>query len=112
MVEIKRALLLCVLLTACQSEKAVPPPATAESGVTPEYIASLPTGQSRPAVSQLANEVVASETERCNDNPDIDWSACVSTRMLVAFDRYGFLSSHCSDWPNYKSMRDCVAFGR
>ena len=112
MVDKKRALLLCVLLAACQSGKTVPPPATAESGITPEYIASLPTGQSRPAVSQLANEVVASETERCNDNPDIDWSACVSTRMLVAFDRYGFLGSHCRDRPDYKALRDCVAFGR
>jgi hypothetical protein len=112
----KRALLLCLpaslWLSACQSGDTVPPPITMESGPTPEYIASLPPGQSRPVVDRLSNEVVASETEPCNESSDIDWSACVSTRMLVAFDRYGFLANHCRDRADYKALRDCVAFGR
>lgn len=105
-------LLTASLLSACQSGGAVPPPETAGGGITPEYVASLPVGQSRAAVNQLANEVVAAETEACNENPGIDWSACVSTRMLVAFDRYGFLASHCRGQPDYRALRDCVEFGR
>jgi hypothetical protein len=32
--------------------------------------------------------------------------------MLVAFDRYGFLASHCKDQPGLKAVRACVQFGR
>ena len=107
-------LLTAILLSACQADAPVSSPQTASAagGITPEYVASLPADQSRPAVQQLANEVVAAETEACSDNPDIDWDACVSTQMLVAFDRYGFLVSHCRDKPDHKSLRDCVQFGR
>jgi hypothetical protein len=113
-----RALLLLTasLLSACQAGGAVSSSETASEtgtgGITPEYVASLPADQSRPIVQQLANEVVAAETATCNDNPDIDWSACISTQMLIAFDRYGFLASHCRDKPDHRSLRDCVQFGR
>jgi hypothetical protein len=109
-----RALLILIasLLAACQADEAVPSHETASGGITPEYVASLPAEQSRPVVQQLANEVVAAETEACNDNPNIDWDACVSTQMLIAFDRYGFLATHCRDKPDHKSLRDCVQFGR
>jgi hypothetical protein len=111
-------------LTACQfpAEQPAPdqpgpemssPKATSiDSTTTPEYVASLPPDQSRPAVDQLANEVVATESEICRQNPDVDWEACVSTRMLVAFDRYGFLSHHCRDRTSSKDLRDCVLSGR
>ncbi|WP_162916855.1 hypothetical protein [Dongia deserti] len=100
------------LFSACQSGDPAPSPETASGGVTPEYVASLPPEQSRAVVNELSNQVVVAETEACNDNPDVDWSACVSTRMLVAFDRYGFLASHCRDKPDHKALRDCVQFGR
>jgi hypothetical protein len=111
-------LLLIGPLGACQvverAEPAVDPAAveTAEPEITPEYVASLPAGQSRTPVNQLSNEVVAAETEPCNGNPDVDWEACVSARMLKAFDRYGFLSSHCRSQPDLKAVRTCVQFGR
>ncbi|MEZ5831890.1 MAG: hypothetical protein R3D05_11975 [Dongiaceae bacterium] len=63
-------------------------------------------------MNRLSNQVVAAETEPCNGNPDVNWDACVSTRMLVAFDRYGFLANHCRDRTDYKSLRNCVQFGR
>jgi hypothetical protein len=112
-------LLLIGPLGACQVVEEAGPsdtePAavdTAEPDITPEYVASLPTGQSRTPVNQLSNEVVAAETEPCNGNPDVDWEACVSARMLKAFDRYGFLSSHCRGQPDLKAVRTCVQFGR
>ncbi len=101
-----------LLVAACQSGGAAPPSAAAASGITPEYVAALPPEQSRSVVNRLASEVVAAETEACNEAPDVDWSACVSTRMLVAFDRYGFLASHCRETPDYKALRECVEFGR
>jgi hypothetical protein len=116
-----RALLLLTasLLSACQADDAVPSNETAggitpeySGGITPEYVASLPAGQSRPIVQQLANQVVAAEMAACNDNPNVDWDACVSTQMLIAFDRYGFLANHCRDKPDHRSLRDCVQFGR
>ena len=110
-----RALLLLPtisLLSACQSGEPAPAAEKASNGITPEHVASLPAEQSRPLVHQLANQVVAAETEGCNDHPEIDWNACVSTRMLIAFDRYGFLASHCRDKPDHQALRDCVAFGR
>src|SRR5262245_14100851 len=87
-------------------------PASGGSATTPEYVSSLPAGQSRPPVNILANEVVAAETEPCSGDPDIDWEACVSARMLKAFDRYGFLASHCRGQPVLKAVRSCVEFGR
>lgn len=105
--------LLLAALGACQPRAADSPAVAASSlSVTPEHVASLPPEQSRPIVHRLANEVVAAETEACNDNPDVDWDACVSTRMLVAFDRYGFLAAHCRDKPDHKALRACVEFGR
>jgi hypothetical protein len=112
-------LLLIGLLGACQVvERAGPsdtePAAvdTAEPEITPEYVASLPAGQSRMPVNQLSNEVVAAETAPCSGNPDVDWEGCVSARMLKAFDLYGFLSSHCRSQPDLKAVRTCVQFGR
>jgi hypothetical protein len=32
--------------------------------------------------------------------------------MLKAFDRYGFLASHCRGQPDLKAVRTCVEFGR
>jgi hypothetical protein len=87
-------------------------PASIDNPTTPEYVSSLPAGQSRPVVNTLANEVVAAETALCSGNPDVDWEACVSVRMLKAFDRYGFLSSHCRGQPDLKAVRTCVQFGR
>lgn len=107
--------LLAGMVAACQpSEPAAPAaastPAPAETTITPEHVASLSAGESRQAVNQLSNQVVAAETEPCNGNPE--WNACVSGRMLVAFDRYGFLAVHCRDRTEYKALRDCVQFGR
>jgi hypothetical protein len=104
-------------LTACQFA-AEPPqqsskPVHIDTHVTPEFVAALPPEQSRPAVNRLANDVVAAETEICRQNPDVDWEACVSSRMLVGFDRYGFLANHCRDRiEDNKALRDCVMFGR
>ncbi|HET6160715.1 MAG TPA: hypothetical protein VFE34_20385 [Dongiaceae bacterium] len=114
-IDVTRTLLLLLmtsLLSACQSGGTVPPAESTYSGITPEYVASLPAGQSRPAVDRLSNEVVAGESESCRENPDVDWEACVSTRMLLIFDRYGFLADHCGDRTGDKELRDCVAFGR
>src|SRR4029450_11300015 len=47
-------------------------PASSGRSTTPEYISSLPAGQSRPVVNTLANEVVAAETAPCSGNPDVD----------------------------------------
>ena len=108
-----------LVLTACYwpddqlpGETSAPILASIDNATTPEYVASLPAGQSRPPVNILANEVVAAETAPCSGNPDIDWEACVSARMLKAFDRYGFLSSHCRGQPDLKAVRTCVEFGR
>lgn len=113
------ALAMLAVLTACYwpddqlpGEAATSQPTTSENPITPEYVASLPPGQSRPPVNQLSNEVVAAETAPCSGNPDVDWEACVSARMLKAFDRYGFLASHCRGQPDLKSVRNCVQFGR
>jgi hypothetical protein len=114
------ALGLLALLSACgywpddqlPGEAATAKAATGDHPITPEHVASLPPGQSRPVVSQLSNEVVAAETAPCSGNPDVDWEGCVSARMLKAFDRYGFLSSHCRGQPDLKAVRNCVQFGR
>lgn len=121
-VDVIRALLflpIVSLLTACYwpddqlpGEAAPSESAISDNPITPEYVASLPPGQSRPPVNQLSNEVVQAETEVCNGNPDVDWEACVSARMLKAFDRYGFLASHCRGQPDLKAVRNCVQFGR
>jgi hypothetical protein len=113
----KRALLFLfpamVIVAACQTGGGTLATASnVADGVTPEYVASLPAGQSRPVVNRLANEVVAAETEACNQNPDIDWEACVSARMLAGFDRYGFLANHCRTQTDLKAVRECVLFGR
>ena len=107
-------LLITGLLSACQPGDTVPIPETAaaEPRITPEYVASLPPGQSRAPVSDLANQVVAAETEACNEVSEADWSACLSTQMLVAFDRYGFLANHCRNQASDQALRDCVEFGR
>jgi hypothetical protein len=89
-----------------------PKAASIDSTTTPEYVASLPLDQSRPAVNKLANEVVAAENAACKARQDVDWVACMSSRMVIDFDRYGFLASHCRDKPDYKSLRDCALFGR
>jgi len=109
----KRRLALPILLLVAACELIDAPPqkaAVVENSTTPEYVASLPPEQSRPAVNGLANEVVAAERGACRDNPDFE--ACVSARMLRAFDRYGFLASHCREQADLKSVRDCVQFGR
>src|SRR5688572_23471187 len=111
---------MLAVLTACgywpddqlPGEAATSKSATGDTPITPEHVASLPPGQSRPAVNQLSNEVVAAETGPCSGNPDVDWEGCVSARMLKAFDRYGFLTSHCRDQPDLKAVRICVQFGR
>jgi hypothetical protein len=36
----------------------------------------------------------------------------MSSRMVIDFDRYGFLANHCRDKPDYTSLRDCALFGR
>lgn len=103
--------ILALVLAACQPNSApAPEAASAETSVTPEHVASLPAEQSRSAVNQLANEVVAAETSACQENPD--FGACVSVRMLKAFDRYGFLASHCREQTDLKAVRNCVQFGR
>jgi hypothetical protein len=89
-----------------------PKPPSIDSATTPEYVASLPPDQSRPEVNRLANEVVAAENAACKAQPDVDWVACMSSRMVLDFDRYGFLANHCRDKPDYKSLRDCALFGR
>ena len=114
------SLAMLAVLTACgywpddqlPGEAATSKAATGDHPVTPEHVASLPAGQSRPVVNQLSNEVVAAETAPCSGNPDIDWEGCVSARMLKAFDRYGFLASHCRGQPDLKAVRNCVQFGR
>jgi hypothetical protein len=113
------ALAMLAVLSACYwpadqlpGEAATSQPATSDHPITPEYVASLPPGQSRPPVNQLSNEVVAAETAPCSGNPDVDWEACVSARMLKAFDRFGFLSNHCRGQPDLKAVRSCVQFGR
>jgi hypothetical protein len=110
---------MLAMVTACYwpddqlpGEAAASKRATSDSTITPEHVSSLPPGQSRPAVNQLSNQVVAAETAPCDGNLDVDWEACVSVRMLKAFDRYGFLASHCRNQPNLKAVRTCVEFGR
>jgi hypothetical protein len=107
-------ILLIPVMAACQvPDSPAPKPVHIDTHVTPEFVASLPPDQSRPAVNRLANDVVAAETEVCRENPDVDWEACVSSRMLVGFDRYGFLANHCRDRiADNKAVRDCVLFGR
>jgi len=109
-------LLLCLVLAACEQlptlEMSTPKTASIDPSTTPEYVASLPPDQSRPAVNRLANEVVAAEDAACKARQDVDWVACMSSRMVINFDRYGFLANHCRDRPDYKSLRDCALFGR
>ena len=106
--------LIIGLLSACQFGDPAPLPETAavEPQITPEYVASLPPGQSRAPVNDLASQVVAAETEACNEVSEPDWGACLSTQMLLAFDRYGFLATHCRNQPGEQAVRDCVEFGR
>lgn len=113
------ALAMLVTLNGCYwpddqlpGETSPPQQASIDNATTPEYVSSLPAGQSRAPVDILANEVVAAETEQCSGDPDIDWEACVSARMLKAFDRYGFLAGHCRGQPDLKAVRSCVEFGR
>jgi hypothetical protein len=89
-----------------------PKPASIDTTTTPEYVASLPPEQSRPAVDRLANDVVAAENAACKARPELDWQACMSSRMVIDFDRYGFLANHCRDRIDYRSLRDCALFGR
>ena len=110
---------MLAVLSACYwpkdqlpGEAATSKPASIDNPITPEYVASLPPQESRPAVNRLANEVVAAETGVCQENPSVDWEACVSARMMAAFDRYGFLANHCRAQPDLKAVRDCVLFGR
>ena len=114
------ALAMLAVLSGCgywpddqlPGEAATASPASSDHAITPEHVASLPPGQSRPVVNQLSNEVVAAETAPCSGNPDVDWEGCVSARMLKAFDRYGFLTSHCRSQPDLKAVRTCVQYGR
>lgn len=111
-------LLLAVVVSACQfPDEPVPQqssrPVDTTSPITPEYVAGLPPEQSRPAVNRLANQVVKAELAVCQQNSDVDWDACVNSRMLVGFDRYGFLANHCRDRiADNQALRDCVLFGR
>src|SRR5262245_59760088 len=98
------------MLSACYwpddqlpGEPAVSKAAVSDHPITPEHVASLPPAESRPAGNRLANDVVAAETSVCQENPDVDWEACVSTRMMAAFDRYGFLANHCRTQPDLKA---------
>jgi hypothetical protein len=111
--------LVLAILAACEfpadepsAAMSMPQPTSINSATTPEYVASLPPEQSRPAVNKLANEVVAAESAACKAQPDVDWVACMSSRMVIDFDRYGFLANHCRSKPDYKSLRDCALFGR
>ena len=64
------ALAMLGVLAACgywpddqlPGEAATSKAATSDHPITPEHVASLPAGQSRPVVNQLSNEVVAAET--------------------------------------------------
>lgn len=107
-------LAVAAVAAGCQhaAEMSAPKTASIDGSTTPEYVASLPPEQSRPAVNRLANDVVAAENAACKARPDLDWKACMSSRMAIDFDRYGFLASHCRDKPDYKSLRDCALFGR
>lgn len=106
------ALLPAVLLAACRSAAPAPEPAAATPQATPDYVASLPPGESRAVVNQLSNQVVTATTAACRDRSDGDWVACASLRMLKAFDRYGFLASHCREQPSFAALLTCVKFGR
>ena len=115
------ALAALAMLSACywpddqlpgEMAMSTPAPAAGDHPITPEYVASLPPGQSRLPVNQLSNEVVQAETQLCNDTPGVDWEACVSARMMKAFDRYGFLANHCRNQPDLKAVRTCVQYGR
>lgn len=108
------AIAVAAVVAGCQhtTETSTPKTASIDSGITPEYVASLPPEQSRPVVTQLANDVVAAENAACKTRADLDWKACMSSRMVIDFDRYGFLANHCRDKPDYKSLRDCALFGR
>lgn len=108
----RSASLLLFVLAACQTDRAETAFADAGPVVTPEYIASLPPGQSRPAVSRLTDEVIAVHSSKCGANPDIDWDACMNRRLLQSFDRYGFLAQHCRDQPDNKAFRSCIFAGR
>ena len=114
------ALAMLAVLSACgywpdeqfPGEAATSKAATGEHPITPEHVASLP-GRAIAAGGQPAvQRVVAAETAPCSGNPDVDWEACVSARMLKAFDRYGFLTGHCRSQPDLKAARSCVQFGR
>lgn len=104
--------LALVIVAACQPNGSVAPPEVAEPGATPESIAALPPEQSRPAVNRLANEVVAADNALCNQDPDVDWNACMNRRILTHYDRYGFLGQHCRMHTDSESFRNCILSGR
>ncbi len=105
-------LLAIIVIAGCQSNGSVAPPETAEEGGTPESVAALPPELSRPAVNQLANEVVAADNAACSEDPGIDWNACMNLRILKHYDRYGFLAQHCRMHTDSESFRACVLSGR
>jgi hypothetical protein len=107
------SLLAIVLAAACQPNGSfLAAPEAAETGGTPESIAALPPELSRPAVNRLANEVVAADNAACNENPSVDWNACMNWRILKHYDRYGFLGQHCRMHQDSGSFRACVLSGR
>lgn len=101
---------LLVVLAACQPA-AQTAKAVARTTVTPEYVASLPSDQSRPAVDRLANEVVATQSAACGPTHDAEWEACMNVKLLQSFDRYGFLIRHCTPAVSVKALRACVLEG-
>lgn len=106
------AFVLLLMLAACQPNRAETASTDDDPAITPEYVAALPPEQSRPAVSRLANEVVAAHNSACGADPEADWGACMNLRILQSFDRYGFLAQHCREQPDNKAFRDCVFSGR
>ncbi len=105
-------ILALLAAVACQSNRSVPPPKVAGVGITPEYVASLPPDRSRPAVEELASELMAAHRRQCDADPEVNWAGCMNYQLLVSLDRYGFLGQHCRDQPDSKSFRQCVFFGR
>jgi hypothetical protein len=106
------AVVLLLVLAACQPNRTQIPSDNADPAITPEYVAALPPEQSRPAVSRLANEVIAMHSRACGAAPETEWGACMNLRMLQSFDRYGFLAQHCRGQPDNKAFRACIFSSR